>query len=133
MLETFVRKTFDTRIKLYSSETDTTEAINYEPLVEKIKEETPGELTTMRDELDPHKELISPSTQNLKALSLWVFFLICCSTFSFLLNVRLRLTFGPNNLLLKWKSLSYIIYFPLSRSIFKHEYITQIWLSLVPP
>jgi len=32
-----------------------------------------------------------PSTQNLKALDLWVF-LICCSTISFLLNVRLRLT-----------------------------------------
>ena len=33
-----------------------------------------------------------PSTQNLKALDLWVFFLICCSTFSFLPNVGLRLT-----------------------------------------
>jgi len=32
------------------------------------------------------------STQNLKASGLWVFFLICCSTFSFLLNMRLRLT-----------------------------------------
>jgi len=30
-------------------------------------------------------------TQNLRALGLWVFFLICCSTFSFLLNVWLRL------------------------------------------
>ena len=33
-----------------------------------------------------------PSTQNLKALDLRVFFLICCSTFSFLPNVGLRLT-----------------------------------------
>jgi len=33
-----------------------------------------------------------PSTQNLKALGSWVFFLICCSTFSFLPNVELRLT-----------------------------------------
>jgi len=34
------------------------------------------------------------STQNLKALGLWVFFFICCSTLSFLLNVGLRLTLG---------------------------------------
>jgi len=27
------------------------------------------------------KEMISPSTQNLQTLSLWVFFLIYCSTF----------------------------------------------------
>jgi len=33
-----------------------------------------------------------PSIQNLKAIGLWVFFLICCSTFSF--NVGLRLTLG---------------------------------------
>jgi len=33
-----------------------------------------------------------PSIQNLKALGLWVFLLICCSTFSFLPNVGLRLT-----------------------------------------
>ena len=33
-----------------------------------------------------------PSTQNLKALGLWVFFLIYWSTFSFLPNVGLRLT-----------------------------------------
>jgi len=34
-----------------------------------------------------------PLTQNLKTLDLWVFFLICCSTFSFLFNMRLRLLF----------------------------------------
>jgi len=33
-----------------------------------------------------------PSIQNLKALGLRIFFLIGCSTFSFLPNVRLRLT-----------------------------------------
>jgi len=38
------------------------------------------------------KGITPPSIQNLKALGLWVFFLICCSTFSFLLNVELRLT-----------------------------------------
>jgi len=33
-------------------------------------------------------------TQNLKALGLWAFFRICCSTFSFLFNVGLRLILG---------------------------------------
>jgi len=41
-----------------------------------------------------YKGMTPPSTQNLKALGLWVFFLICCSTFSFLFNVGLRLTLG---------------------------------------
>ena len=36
--------------------------------------------------------MTSPSTQNLKALGLRVFFLICCLIFSFLPNVGLRLT-----------------------------------------
>ena len=35
-----------------------------------------------------------PLTQNLKALGLWVFFLIYCSTFSFLVNVGFKLTLG---------------------------------------
>jgi len=48
----------------------------------------------MRIEPNPHKGMTPPSTQNLKELGLWVFFLICCSTFSFLLNVGLRLTLG---------------------------------------
>jgi len=30
-----------------------------------------------------YKRMTPPSTQNLKALGLWVFFLIYCSTFSF--------------------------------------------------
>ena len=53
----------------------------------------------------PHKRMTPPSTQNLKALGLWVFFLIYCSTFSFLPNMGLRLTWIPNNLPLKWESL----------------------------
>ena len=52
------------------------------------------DLTRMRIEPNSHKEITPPSTQNLKALGLWVFFLICCSTFSFLPNVGLRLTLG---------------------------------------
>jgi len=39
-----------------------------------------------------YKGMTPPSTQNLKVLGLWVFFLICCSTFSFLPNVGLTLT-----------------------------------------
>jgi len=62
--------------------------------------------------------MTSPSTQNLKVLGFWVFFLICCSTFSFLHNVRLRLILeyiththisSKNPVLLLWKF------------IFKHE------------
>jgi len=41
-----------------------------------------------------YKKMTPPSTQNLKTLGLWIFFLICCSTFSFLLIVGLRLTLG---------------------------------------
>jgi len=40
--------------------------------------------------LEPtYKEMTLLSTQNLKALGLRIFFLICCSTFSFLPNVGL--------------------------------------------
>jgi len=53
-----------------------------------------------------YKGMTPPSTQNLKALGLWVFFLICCSTFSFLRNVGLKLTLRYlTNLSLKWESL----------------------------
>jgi len=41
-----------------------------------------------------HKGLTRLLTQNLKVMNLWVFILIWCSTFSFLLNVRFRLTLG---------------------------------------
>jgi len=49
-------------------------------------------LTRMRTELNPYKGMTPPSNQNLKTLGLRVFFLIGCSTFSFLFNVELRLT-----------------------------------------
>ena len=52
----------------------------------------PGRSQTMRTEPISYKGMTPPSTQNLKALDLRVFFLICCSTFSFLPNVGLRLT-----------------------------------------
>jgi len=42
----------------------------------------------------PHKALTPLSTQNLKAMGLWVLILIWCSTFSILVNVGLRLTLG---------------------------------------
>jgi len=47
--------------------------------------------TRMRNESNPYKGMTPPSTQNLNALGLWVFFLIYCSTFSFLSNMKLRL------------------------------------------
>ena len=66
-----------------------------------------------------YKGMTPPSIQNLKALGLWVFFLICCSTFSFLSNVGLRLTLGYLTISPSSESLS-----PSSRSIGE---ITQEW------
>ena len=57
------------------------------------REKYRGDLTRTRIEPNPHKGMTPPSTQNLKTLGLRVFFLICCSTFSFLPNVGLRLAF----------------------------------------
>jgi len=52
----------------------------------------------MRQKLDPYNGMTPTSTQNLKALGLWIFFFIYCLTFSFLVNVKLRLTFRyPTN------------------------------------
>jgi len=64
------------------------------------------DLARMGTESNTHKGMTPPSIQNLKALGLWVFFLICCSTFSLLLNVKLRLT------------LVYLTIFPSSESPF---------------
>jgi len=65
----------------------------------------------MRNESDPYKEMTPPSTQNFKALGgLWVFFLICYSTFSFLFNVGLRLALG------------YLTIFPSVRVPLSHWY-----------
>ena len=83
------------------------------------------DLTQWELSQNPHKEMTPPSTQNLKALGLWVFFLICCSTISFLLNVGLKLTLG------------YLTISPSSESPFhigtlslKHEYLTNSSLVL---
>jgi len=52
-----------------------------------------GEISQEWELTEPtYKGMIPPSTQNLKALGLQVFIFICCSTFSFLPNVGLRLT-----------------------------------------
>jgi len=53
----------------------------------KSKGETPGRSLTMRTEPNSYKGMTPLSTQNLKTLGLWVFFLICYSTFSFLSNI----------------------------------------------
>ena len=72
------------------------------------------------------------STQSLKALGLWVFFLIYCSTFSFLPNVELRVTLEYLTISPSSESLSStLIHFPSSGSILKPEYITHD-PSLVP-
>jgi len=56
-----------------------------------------------KNEIEPdlNKGMTLPSTQNLKTLALWVFFLICCSIFSFLLNVGLRLILGYPTILVR--------------------------------
>jgi len=67
--------------------------------------------------VNPYKRMTPPSTQNLKTLGLRVFFLICCSTFSFLPNVGLRLTLEYLTISpLKWESLlHHIDTIPLER------------------
>ena len=59
-------------------------------LLEISRGETLGRSNKNETRVKPTQGMVPPSTQNLKTLSLWVFFLICYSTFSFLLNVRLR-------------------------------------------
>jgi len=72
-----------------------------------------------------------PSTQNLKALGLRVFFLICSSTFSFLPNVGLRLTLEYLTISLSSVSLLYHIdTLPLERKHSQLEYITHDPLHL---
>jgi len=61
-------------------------------LLEKSKGETLGRSHKNETRANPYKGMTPPSTPNLKALGLWVFFLICYSTFSFPLNMRFRLT-----------------------------------------
>jgi len=63
-------------------------------LLGKSEGEIPGRSHKNVTRANPYKVMTPPSPQNLKALGLWVFFLICCSTISFLLNVELRLTLG---------------------------------------
>ena len=72
-----------------------TQAVNQQlwyHLLGESEGETPGRSYNNENWVNPYKRMTPPSTQNLKALGLWVFFLICCSAFSFLPNVGLRLT-----------------------------------------
>jgi len=55
----------------------------------KFEGEIPGETNKNENRANPHKGMTPPSTQNLKTLGFWVFSLLYCSTFSFLLNVGL--------------------------------------------
>jgi len=88
----------------------------------------------MRIEPNSYKEITPFSIQNLKTLGLRIFFLICCSTFSFLPNVGLRLTLEYLTISPSSESHSFttLIHFPSSGNILKSEYITHDPL-LVPP
>ena len=98
----------------------------------KIEEETLWRPNKNATRANPHKEMTLPSTQNLKALGLWVFFLICCSTFSFLFDVGLKLTLGYLTISSSSESpSSTLIHYHSSGSIFKHEYHTHKRSSLV--
>jgi len=90
-----------------------------------------GEINKNDIRVNPYKRMTLPSTQNLKLLDLWVFFLICCSTFSFLPNVGHRLTLEYlkiEYLTISPSSESFsstLIHSPSSISILKPEYITH--------
>jgi len=84
-----IRKTFDTWSNCTRPGCKPTALI---PLVGRIQGGNTREISNNENWVNPYKRMTPPSTQNLKALCLRVFFLICCSTFSFLPNVRLRLT-----------------------------------------
>ena len=100
----------------------------------KSEGETPRRQTRMRQEPNPYKGMTPPSIQNLKALGLWVFFLICCSTFSLLFNVGLTLTLEYLTISTSSESpFSTLVQYPLSGNIFKHEYLTHKRSPLVLP
>jgi len=98
-----VRKTFNTGLNCIRP--SRSQAANHRlwyHLLGNPRGQNRGDLTRMRTEPNPHKTMTPHSIQNLKTLGLWIFFLIRCSNFSFLLNVRLGLTF--EYLSLKWMS-----------------------------
>jgi len=75
-----------------------------------------------------------PSIQNFKVLGLWVFFLICCSIFSFIFNMGCRLTFRYLTISLSSESSCFTtVHSSSSKNIFKHEYLTYKRPSLVQP
>jgi len=97
-----------------------------------LRGETLGRLNAVRQESNPYKGMTPPSIQNLKALSLWVFFFICFSTFSFLLNVGLRLALGYLTISPSSETpSSTLVHSPSSGSIFKYEYLTHKRSSLI--
>ena len=77
------------------------------PLVERIRMGKPREISQEWKQEPTYKGMTPPSIQNLKALGLRILFLICCSTFSFLPSMKLRLTLVPNN---KWAFLFYFLW-----------------------
>jgi len=86
-------------------------------LVEKIRGGNRGDLKQWELSHTTYKGMTPPSTQNLKALGLCVFFLICCSIFSFLPNLGLRLTLEYLKISPSSESFSStLIHFPSSES-----------------
>jgi len=81
--EISIRKTFDT---------GSPKPQTMIPLVGRIQGKTSRRSHKNENKSPTHKGMTPPPTQNLTALDLWVFFLVCCLTFSFLPNVGLRLT-----------------------------------------
>lgn len=84
----------------------------------------------MRPKSNLHKRLTPFLIQNFKAMDLWVFIFIRCSTFSFQSNVGLRLIFEFLRLIFEFLNisplqgwvLSILTHSPLSRSIPNHDY-----------
>jgi len=102
--EITIRKTFDTGSNCTRPSRKPTVLI---PLVERIRMGKPREISQEWKQEPTYKGMTPPSIQNLKALGLRILFLICCSTFSFLPSMKLRLTLVPNN---KWAFLFYFLW-----------------------
>jgi len=88
--------------------------IGGKPMLGKSRRKTLGRLNNNETWVKPYKELTSPSIQNFKTLTLWVLFLICCLTYSFLLNTELD-------------SLGFLTIYPLSTSPFHIATLALKW------
>jgi len=91
--EITIRKTFDTGSNYTHPSRKPTALI---PLVGRLQgKKHPGRSHKNEIRANPYKGMTPPSTQNLKELGLWIFFLICCLTF--LLEITIRKTFDTRS------------------------------------